>query len=369
MHKKHLNSSHSTLTNKHTRLARASIVYATLIVAIAALRCGDRNNEAVSASRQIRIEVEAQRARRQTLNKTRVFSGVLEPLRQVDITPLPLSPGGGAKVERLYVDVGDHVRRGQLLAEMDDGELVRARATFQPLKAQYKRARRLYDGKAMARARYEEIEAAYLAKKRQVSRIRENTTIRAPFSGVITDRTVQEGEIYTPQAGLGRNAGLFRLTQLDPLKVDLDVDEHAVAHLKEDMSVTMKTQAPDDTVITAKVLWVNPSAHMLSHTFKVRLLAPNPRHALKAGHFVQARIVLERKTDALSVPPAALVEGNVYVVRDGTAFARPVRLGWQCTEYVEILSGIAAGDLVVVSGNKALPDSAAVIVANTHPSH
>lgn len=331
---------------------------------VGALSCGDTHNEAVSAGERIRIEVEVDRAERRTLSKTRLFSGVLEPLRQVDITPLPLNAGGGAKVKRLYVDVGDHVRKEQLLAKMDDGELVSALARFQPLKAQYERARRLYAGKAMARARYEEIEATYRARKRQVSRIRENTTLRAPFSGVITDRTAQEGEVYSPRPRPGRSPGLFRLTQLDPLKVDLDVDEHAVAHLREDMAVTMETQAPNDTVITARVLWVNPSADMLSHTFKVRLLAPNPDHVLKAGHFVQARVVLEQKENVLSVSPAALVDGKVYLVRNGIALARPVELGWQCNDYVEIRSGISHGDLIAVSGNKALPDSAAVAVAN-----
>jgi membrane fusion protein, multidrug efflux system len=247
---------------------------------------------------------------------------------------------------------------------MDDGQLVAMTAQFQPLKAQYDRALRLYANKAMSKAEYEQVEAQYVSMKRQVDQIQENTALKAPFYGVITDKTAEEGEIYTPKPIPGRTMGLLELTQLDPLKIDLDVDEKTVPLLKKGMSIQFTVDAMPDTVFTGKVEWINPAANDLSRTFAVRLSVPNAKGKLMAGYFARVSIILGKKENVLTVPEGALIGQKVFVVKDSVALAKMVETGWSTSGMVEIVSGLSEGDKAVVSGNKALPDSALIQLGN-----
>jgi len=308
----------------------------------------------------IKLTVQAEPAAIRTLEKKELFTGVLEPLKKADLAPA--MPG---LVRSIPVQIGQYVKAGQVLASMDDVTLVSTRAQFEPLKAQYERSKRLYESNALSKAQFEGVEAQYLATKRQLTQIEENTTITAPFSGVITAKAVEEGEIYSTMPGMGGPKGLIQLVQLDPLKVDFKVDEKTIRHVKKGMKVALTIDAlsETDTTVAGTVQWVNPAADPMSRTFEVRITVPNRNGLLRAGYFVKMAVIAESKKEVLAVPVNALIGDRIFVI-DNTkrAIARVVSRGWETAEYVEILSGIAENELVVVAGNKALPDSSEVII-------
>jgi RND family efflux transporter MFP subunit len=306
----------------------------------------------------IRIKVIVERAARRDIQQRRLFTGILEPLKKAD-----LSPGAPGRIRTIAVDIGDRVAQGQVLARMDDANLVALTANFDNLKSQFERTKRLYENSAASKVQFETVQAQYLSTKRQLEQVTENTIIKAPFAGIITGKAAEEGEMYSPQMGAaGGNAGLIQLTQLDPLKLDLNVDEMSVAFLHKGMQVQLKVKALRDTVITGTVLWVNPAAQALSRTFQVRVVIPNATNAMKAGYFVETSVVLAQKKNVLAVPVSAVNGNRVFTIeQDSIAIARQVTAGWNTDEYVEILSGIPEGALVIISGNKAIPDSTIVI--------
>ncbi len=342
----------------HYRRPSATALLAVLLCLAAG--CGKNETGSQSQSR-VRMSVRASHARRRELVKSRRFAGVLEPFRRVDLSP---SAPAGARVVHIPVEVGDYVRRGTAVAKMDDARLIALVARFQPLKARYARSQRLLAHNALSEAEFEQVEAEYIALKREVESLEENTTLKAPFSGFVTHIGAEEGEMFSAQA-MGMTpgpSGLVRITQLDPLRLDLEVDDKTVSVIRKGMEVEVVTDVLPDTTFTGEVAWVNPSADPVSHTFEVRLRVPNPDQLLKAGYFAEVRIVLRRKDDALAVPASAVVDDRVYIVTDSIAVSVPVETGWRTDEHVEIVSGIAENSLVVISGNKALPDSALVNV-------
>jgi membrane fusion protein (multidrug efflux system) len=308
---------------------------------------------------KVRIPVVVDTVRYRTLVRTREFTAVLEPYKQADLAPLTQ----GTRVKRIYVDVGDYVRKGQVLARMDDAMLVSTHVRFETLASQYERQKQLFEKNAISKAQFESIESEYKATKRQLEQIRENTTITAPFNGVVTDVAVEEGEVYSPTlAQMGGTSGLIQLTQLNLLKVDLDVDEDVVSKIEKGMKVKVRVDALGDTAVAGTVQWVNPSAARRSHTFGVRIIVPNKGLTLKAGYFVSLAIITDTRENVLAVPVTALVGKQVFIVENDMALAREVETGWETDAFVEIESGVSQHALVITGGNKALPDSAGVIV-------
>jgi membrane fusion protein (multidrug efflux system) len=317
-----------------------------------------KKKEAAAVAEKIRVDVTVDTALRRTLLRERKFLGVLEAYRETDIGPL--SPG---RVKFLRVKIGDYVEAGQVVARMDDVQYVSTDAQFQSVKSQYERSKALYESKAIAKAQFEAIEAQYTAMKRQMESLSENTVITAPFSGIVTAKAVEEGELYSsPMAAMpGQLKGLVHIAQLNPLKLDLDVDDQTVPFLKKGMKVRLAIDKVNDSVpVYATVDWVNPAASAMSRTFGTRLVVQNPGRKLLPGYFAEAHIVLDKKDNALSVPRGAVVDSRVFVVHGATAQARKVETGWATDEMVEITSGLAENDVVVVKGNKALPDSAEI---------
>jgi membrane fusion protein (multidrug efflux system) len=320
-----------------------------------------KTNKAEAAAPKVKINVSAGKAERRTLVQERKILGALQAYREADCGPL--SPG---RVKSLPVQIGDYVKAGQVVARMDDAQLAANEAQFASIKSQYDRSSSLYEHSALPKAQYEGVEAQYISAKRQLEALKENTTIIAPFSGIITARACEEGELYSPSMGgmPGQSKSLVRITQLDPLKLDLDVDDQTIAHIKKGMQVRLTVdQHSDTTPLSGKVEWVNPQANSASQTFGVRIIVPNPGRLLRPGFFAEAHIVMEQKSDALCVPREALVDDRVFIVSDGVAIAKKVTTGWLTNDYAEIVSGVDDGATVIVKGNKALPDSAEVNVA------
>jgi len=321
---------------------------------------GKKTVQAAPPAEKIKVAVSVAKAVRQELLQERKILAALQAYRDADVGPL--APG---RVKSLPVQIGDYVKQGQIVARMDDATLVATEAQFASIKSQYERSQSLYQSNALPKAQFEGIEAQYTAMKRQLESLRENTTIVAPFAGVVTSRAVEEGELYSaPMAPMpGQSKGLLRITQLDPLKIDLSVDDQTVQHVKKGMQVRLIIdQAADTSALFGRVEYVNPQADASSQAFGVRVVVPNRNNRLRPGFFAEVHIILDKKQNALCVPRSSVVDEKLFVVENGMALSKKVSVGWLTDNFAEILSGINENETVVVKGNKALPDSAQISI-------
>jgi len=186
------------------------------------------------------------------------------------------------------------------------------------------------------------------------------TTIRAPFDGVVAELYVTEGSMVAPQAP----AALFVSR---PVEVILNIEESRISHVTQGQHAALQVTAYPGQDFPAVVTNVAPTADSQSHTFAVQVTPIDDDHLLRSGMYANVSLLVEEKQETLLVPRAALTQiagqKTVYVVKDDNSVEqRAVTTGLEENDRVEILSGLTAGEQVVIAGQAGLQDGSKVEV-------
>ncbi len=187
-----------------------------------------------------------------------------------------------------------------------------------------------------------------------------DTTVRAPFSGFITDRPVAVGEYVTSASTVAT------VMKLDPIRLRLQVPELEAGRLRVGQEATAVVEALDNREFQGRIIAINPALDAATRATIVEVTVANPQGAIRAGMFATARVALGTSERGLFVPQAAVVADpntnsfRVFTVADGTARLRVVQAGPAHEGRVRVLTGIAAGDRVATGGFEQLFDGAAV---------
>jgi membrane fusion protein (multidrug efflux system) len=270
----------------------------------------------------------------------------------------------GRIVELLFRE-GQNVTAGAPLIRIDDAMLraqkERALADQNLTQQQLERVQRLRAGNASTPADLERAEAAARSAKAAIALLDlqlERTTVRAPFSGVIGQRFVSPGDYVTT------STPLLSMQTMDPQRAVIEVPERYSGALRRGQTVDFSVAAYPQRVFHAQVEFIDPAVQEDGRTIVVKAVAPNPDFALRAGMFIEARLATTTRTNALTVREDAiqpLRAGNVvWVVAEGKASRRIVQLGARSRGMVEILSGVKAGEQVVIGGLERMAEGMAV---------
>jgi HlyD family secretion protein len=192
----------------------------------------------------------------------------------------------------------------------------------------------------------------------------DNTTIRAPFDGMVA-------EIYISKGTSVGNSGPVALFISPSNTVAMDVEESRISQIKNGLSASVDVSAYPGQEFAGKVTSVAPAADTRTHSFSVVVTAIDDTNLLRPGMFANVTILAQLKPNALLIPAAALVQlqnqSIVYVVKsDNTAEARPVKTGLADQNHVEIVSGLQAGEVVVTAGQSTLVNGASVTVTRSN---
>jgi len=318
-------------------------------------------------------------AERGELHRTLSLGGVAESWRSARLAP----PSQGV-VRSIPVTLGQKVERGQTLAELDSdtlrlqaeaGQRAVDLAELQLSEATraHDRAARLHAEGAIADAAFEQatlardLGAAQAAQARaSVAVVREQLSsarLVAPFDGIVTGIHLEEGEFFSAMAAMGGPPALISLDAIDPIRIDVHIPDVDLARVEAGMATGIHTDAWPDREFPGEVTLVGAAADPGARTFLVRIQAPNPEGLLKPGLFVEARLVLESRSDAVVVPDRAVTspdsEPFVMVLDGNLARKQPVRLGLRGDAGWEV-EGIEPGTQVIVEGNFGLPDGSLV---------
>ena len=299
-----------------------------------------------------------------TISSYLLFNSTVETEAAVEIYPQI-----SGLVERVAVEEGDRVEFGDTLVCLDDDQLqiaVReASAYLKHLQAGFERTRELFRRKLISNQEYEnklyELEQARL-RCEQAELELEHAIIRAPFSGVITERYVQAG------ARVGAGTRLFELIKLDDLIARVFVPGQYLTQVREGQEAVVTSDFLEGRRFQGWVKRISPVVDPKSGTFKVTVGLKDRWEYLRPGIFVEVRIITDTHEEAVLVPKQAVVydggDRYVFVVQDGTA--RKVRLaaGYENSEFVEATSGIQPGMPVIVVGQNGLRDKARVRIVN-----
>lgn len=269
-------------------------------------------------------------------------TGMVEPSLEIRI-----APRAAGHIVELRVDEGDAVKKGQLLARLEDADL---RASVAELEARVEYARAQYErnvelrrsglvsADALDRSRTE-LEAAQAALRRARDQVRFMRLV-APADGRIIRRDGEVGE-FVPV-----NQTIFYMAGPAPLRITADVDEEDVPRVRPGLPVLIRTDAFADRIFRGRVDQVTPRGDPVARSYRVRIaLEGDP--PLQIGMTTETNIILAERQDALLVPSNAVIGGHVWVVRDGHAERRAVTVGVAGPERTEILDGLEGTEWIV----------------------
>ncbi|MGG5808207.1 efflux RND transporter periplasmic adaptor subunit [Falsiroseomonas sp. CW058] len=273
-------------------------------------------------------------------------------------------------VQSIRFQEGQRVREGEVLLDLDAAALRadvdQARAQLDDARSQLARARQLQPGQSIAAQRLDTLEAAARQAEGRVRSAQarlEELRVTAPFAGRVGLRQVSVGALVQP------GTVVTTLDDISRVRVEFSVPEVFLARLQAGSPVVARSAAFGDRRFTGAVAVVDTRIDANTRTVRVISEFDNADEALKPGLFMTVEMVLQQRNDALLVAEEALDplgdRNFVYVIRDNRARRVEIRIGQRLQGEVEVLSGVAATDLVVVRGIQRLRNDAPVRVTET----
>ena len=266
-----------------------------------------------------------------------------------------VAPSITGKIEHIYCEVGDRKQKGQDLVRMDQTQYKTTKISFTNLEVEKNRIELLLKTGSATQQQYDQIIAQYKSTQEQLDFLETNTYVKAPFSGVISAKNYEDGELYSGQP-------ILVLTQIDKLKALLAIPESYFPQFKPGMKLTLTSEIYPDQVFPATVEVVYPTIDAASHTFQVKIVIPNGKNLLRPGMYVTTTIGLG-KANAIVAPYQAvekLVGANdryVFINDNGVARRVSVTLGQRFDQEIEIIAPeIVPGVEMVTTGQHKLVD-------------
>jgi RND family efflux transporter MFP subunit len=308
-----------------------------------------------------KVGVRTAKAEMRNLSQETQFLGSFSPNRQVEIRPQ-----AGGEVIQLPIENGQTVRAGQLLAKLDDEQLRYQLEALQVSLEGYHNDLRRYEalvkGDATPAVNLERTQLNIRSAEAQIKQLKKqiaNTTITAPFAGIITSKQVEKGSVVSV------GSPILTITDIASLKLVVNVPEKAINQFRVGGAIPLQTEVYPQAAFRGKITMVSAEGDA-AHNYPVEITVPNStEHPLKAGMYGTIANVSELREQTLAIPRQAIVgsskQPQVYVVENGKAVLREVSIGATTNEYYEVTKGLKAGDQVVTSGQINLRDGTLVL--------
>jgi membrane fusion protein (multidrug efflux system) len=356
------------------RLLLAALVVAC---ALALAACGDANGDDEKDGKDAVAAVPVEVATTQRAEMAALYSGTAPVESERKAFVMPKVQG---EIRQVMADEGQRVKAGQILARLDGDklrlEVALNEATMRKLERDYNRnlelqQKGLVSATAIDNLKYE-LEAA--TAQWELARLQLSyCDIRAPIDGTVTQRldVVKVGNTVTPVGGVIESAdsSLFVVEDLDTLMLRVNVPERELAKLSVGQPAALSFDAVPGRDFRGEISLISPYVSADTATFAVRIRVTDTQGMLRPGMFARVAIVYERKLDALQIPRTALLDSEgppkVFVVKDGKAAERAVKLGLSNGAWIEVTDGLKDGEQVVVVGQGAVKPGAAVRVVNS----
>lgn len=329
-------------------------ILSTLTAAMLA-SCGKKEQAAAVATEELPI-VTVDVAHRIDVPQNKVYTANVEAENINNIAPA--TPN---RIKSINVEVGDRVRKGQVLVELDKSNIDQLRINLEQIEREYNRAVQLLQIGAGTQQAVDQLKAQIDAAKSQYDNLLENTVLRSPITGVVTARNYDPGDMTG-------SLPVLTVGQLAPVvKVMINVSENDLATLRQGQPVDVTFDAYPGETFSGKVQRIYPTVDTATRTFEVEVRIANATEKLKPGMFARVSIDLGTQQNVV-VPDRAVVKqtgsGNkyVYVLKGNTVSYNRVDLGQRLDNAYELLSGIEDGDTVVITGQTRLADGVKVEV-------
>lgn len=323
------------------------------------ISCGSKTTETAPANPAQAVPVvSVATAQAEDVDITYTYTSNVEPYASNNI----VSQTAG-RIVSINVDVGSKVSKGQLLAKMDDVNLVKTRMQFVNDSTELGRLTELHKIGAVSQADYDLACLSLEITKKTYNNLLENTYLRSPINGVVTARNYDKGDMYNTMG-----SSIFVVEQITPVKMIIHVSETQFTQIHKGMEFDITVDSYPGETFKGKINLIYPTVNPNTHTFPVEVVCQNTDQRLRPGMF--ARVIANFGTNHhVVVPDVAVVKQQgsgeyfVYVLNpDNTVTYQNVELGRRLGNRYEIISGINEGDQIVIEGQARLKNGVSVNV-------
>lgn len=318
---------------------------------------GEKKEDAATtadAPEKIRVKVESVTA--QDVEQLSEFTATVE----ANISNR-IAPQTAFRIEKLYAEVGDQVKEGQLLVKMDATNLKQTKVQLDNQEIEFKRIDELYKVGGASKSAWDAQKTSLEVARETYRNLQENTQLVSPVTGVVTARNYDSGDMYTA------SEPIYVVEQIRPVKLKINVSESLFTQVKKGNEVDVRLDVYGDEVFKGRVSLIYPTIDPATRTFPVEIKIANADGRVRPGMF--ARVTMNFGTlQHVVAPDRAIVKQSgagdryMYVYKDGKVSYQKVELGRRMHDKYEIISGVNDGDRVVVTGQSRLTNGMEVEV-------
>lgn len=274
-----------------------------------------------------------------------------------------IAPSSPVRIDKIFVEVGDRVSKGQKLVQMDAANLNQAKLQLDNQRIEFNRIDELYKVGGASKSEWDASKMQLDVKETAYKNLLENTSLLSPINGVVTARNYDNGDMYS-----GGDPVLV-VEQITPVKLLINVSEIYFTKVKKGAPVDVKLDVYGDEAFTGTISLIYPTIDAATRTFQVEIKLDNRDQRVRPGMFARATLNFGT-ADNVVVPDLAIVkqagsgDRYVFVYKDGKVSYNKVELGRRMGAEYELKSGVPDNSQVVVAGQSRLVNGAEVEVEN-----
>ena len=323
--------------------------FAALLVVTMLSACsgGTESKEAADTAMEDKPVVRLASVTSRDVDQIEEYTATVEAEAKNNIAPT--SPG---RIDRIFVEVGDHVSKGQKLVQMDAANLKQMKLQLENEETEFRRMDELYKVGGASKSEWDAAKTTLDVRRTSYNNLLENTQLLSPINGVVTARNFDNGDLYS-----SASTPVLVIEQITPVKLLINVG----------MIVKVKFDVYGDEEFEGKVSLVYPTIDATTHTFPVEVKLANTRQRIRPGMFGRVTVSFGTLRHVV-VPDQAIVkragsgDRYVYVYKDGKVSYNKVELGRRMGTEYELISGVEDNSQVVVAGQTRLADGVEVAV-------
>ena len=310
------------------------------------LACAGGQTETTTTQEKVRVKIET--VHTQTVDQLSEFTATVEANVKNNI-----APQNPYRIRKIMAEVGDHVNAGQTLAEMDASSLKQAKIQLDNQEAEFKRIDELYKVGGTSKSAWDAQKTSVEVARESYANLVENTRLISPISGIVTARNYDSGDMYSG------GTPIYTVEQIRPVKLLINVSESFFTQVKKGNEVDVRLDVYGDEIFKGKVSLVYPTIDPTTRTFPVEVRILNNDERVRPGMFARVTFNFGQEQHVVA-PDRAIVKqagsGDrfIYVYKGGQVSYQKVELGRRIGDTYEVISGVADGDQVVITGQSRL---------------
>ena len=294
------------------------LTLATSLVALSLTSCDSKTKSTTTDVVQTSVLTKVAPVEEAEVAETVDFTTTLLPYKKTFVTPQM-----SLRIDKILVEVGDHVKKDQLVATLDKNQFNQSNVQLKNAEQNLARMKSVYEAGGVSRSQIDELETSVTVLRETVANLERNIELRSPIDGVVTGRYNEAGDLFAMAGNADGGIGVLQVMQIDKLKAVVAISEKYYPQVYKGMKVKVTADVYPDKVFEGEVNIVYPAINSSTHTFNVEIIVPNAKEILRPGMFARTEFNMGNRL-SLTVPDVAVqkqmgvADRYVYVDRKST---------------------------------------------------